>query len=114
MKFTRLPRGKRLKLVHYFIEDIGASSAARLLALNRKTVNSWYTELRRRLSLLEGTLTPIKDRRVFAGYHERRIASRNGLFASAKGMHLLESRVRFQLKGKLKATVLAVSKDLID
>ncbi len=35
------------KIIEYFSEDITASSVAKLLKLNRKTVNSYYNEFRR-------------------------------------------------------------------
>ena len=42
-----MSRYKIKKIIKYFSEDIAASSAAKILKLNRKTVNSYYNEFRR-------------------------------------------------------------------
>ena len=47
MRYSRLSRYKIKKIIEYFSEDITASSAAKILKLNRKTVNSYYNEFRR-------------------------------------------------------------------
>ena len=47
MRYSRLSRYKIKKIIEYFSEDIAASSAAKILKLNRKTVNSYYNEFRR-------------------------------------------------------------------
>ena len=47
MRYSRLSRYKIKKIIKYFSEGITASSAAKILKLNRKTVNSYYNEFRR-------------------------------------------------------------------
>ena len=47
MRYSRLSRYKIKKIIECFSEDITASSAAKILKLNRKTVNSYYNEFRR-------------------------------------------------------------------
>ena len=46
MRYSRLSRYKIKKIIEYFSEDLTASSAAKILKLNRKTVNSYYNEFR--------------------------------------------------------------------
>ena len=46
MRYSRLSRYKIKKIIEYFSEDLRASSAAKILKLNRKTVNSYYNEFR--------------------------------------------------------------------
>ena len=47
MRYSRLSRYRIKKIIECFSEDITASSAAKILKLNRKTVNSYYNEFRR-------------------------------------------------------------------
>ena len=47
MIYSRLSRYKIKKIIEYFSEDITATSAAKVLKLNRKTVNNYYNEFRR-------------------------------------------------------------------
>ena len=47
MRYSRLSRYKIKKIIKYFSEDITASSAAKTLELNRKTINNYYNEFRR-------------------------------------------------------------------
>ena len=47
LRYSRLSGYKIKKIIEYFSEDITASSAAKILKLNRKTVNSYYNEFRR-------------------------------------------------------------------
>ena len=47
MRYSRLSRYKIKKIIKYFSEDITASSAAKILELNRKTINKYYNEFRR-------------------------------------------------------------------
>lgn len=113
MYYTRLTRNRRVRLVHFFIEDVDASTAARLLSINRKTANAWYSEIRHRLVPLVPRLPPLTEIRGLKGYHERRIAKFNGLRRSVLPYHVLESRVRFQLKSRFKAVVLELASDLL-
>ena len=54
MKYSRLSKYKIKKIIECFSEDITASSAAKILKLNRKTINNYYNEFRRQI--LEHTL----------------------------------------------------------
>ena len=47
MKYSRLSRYKIKKIIECFSEDITASSASKILKLNRKTKNSYYNEFRK-------------------------------------------------------------------
>ena len=49
MRYNRLSRYKIRQIIFCFSEDITATSAAKLLVLNRKTINSYYTALRRKI-----------------------------------------------------------------
>ena len=49
MKYSRLSRYKIKKIIEYFSEDITATSAAKILRLNRKTINSYYNEFRKKI-----------------------------------------------------------------
>jgi len=49
MRYSRLSRYKSKKIIECFSEDITASSASKILILNRKTVNSYYNEFRERI-----------------------------------------------------------------
>lgn len=49
MKYSRLSKYKIRRIIFCFSEDITATSAARLLSINRNTINSYYNELRRRI-----------------------------------------------------------------
>ena len=44
MKFERLSKYKIKKIIECFSEDIAATSASKILKLNRKTVNRYYNE----------------------------------------------------------------------
>ena len=46
MKFNRLSGHKIRKIIACFSEDINASSAAKILGLNRKTINLYYNHFR--------------------------------------------------------------------
>lgn len=49
MKFERLSKYKIRKIIECFAEDITATSASKLLKLNRKTVNRYYNEFRQKI-----------------------------------------------------------------
>ena len=49
MNYSRLSRYKIKKIIEYFSEDITATSAAKILRLNRKTINSYYNEFRKKI-----------------------------------------------------------------
>lgn len=114
MRYVRLSKGVRVRLIRLYIEDVGSATAARLLGINRKTVVAWCRELRRRLTVIVPTLPPVENSVGFRGYHIRRIAKCNGLFQRARQYHLLESRLRYQLRRDFKTTVLEVSRDLLE
>ena len=49
MKYSRLSKYKIRQIIFCFAEDITATSAAKLLKLNRNTINSYYNEIRRKI-----------------------------------------------------------------
>jgi len=49
MRYNRLSRYKIRKIIFCFSEDITATSAAKILGLNRKTINSYYNEIRHKI-----------------------------------------------------------------
>lgn len=49
MKFERLSKYKIKKIIECFSEDITATSASKILKLNRKTVNRYYNEFRQKI-----------------------------------------------------------------
>jgi len=114
MKFTRLSERVRHRIVDCFIADIPASQAAEIIGTNRKTINTWYAELRSRLVVVAAQLPPPKSGRVFMGYHERRIAKFNGLRGTVKRYHLMESRVRDAYRKDLRPLVLSLASDLLN
>ena len=105
---------KRSRLVQCFAEDVPASVASRLVLINRKTVNAWYTELRLRLMVEVPGLPEISSMGQFKAFHERRIAKFNGLSKKSRQIFLLESRIRYQLKKRFITALLDASADLLD
>jgi transposase-like protein len=51
MKYSRLSPQKVRQIILAFCEDITATAAAKLLKANRNTINSYYNEIRRKISL---------------------------------------------------------------
>jgi transposase len=49
MKYNRLSKYKIKKIIECFSEDITATSAGRILKLNRNTINSYYAEFRKKI-----------------------------------------------------------------
>jgi transposase-like protein len=49
MKYSRLSAQKLNKLIRCFCEDITATSAAKIIGVNRNTVNSYYREFREKI-----------------------------------------------------------------
>ena len=49
MIYSRLSRYKIKEIIECFSEDKTASSASKILKLNRKTVNAYYNEFRERI-----------------------------------------------------------------
>ena len=49
MKFERLSKYKIKKIIECFAEDLTATSASKILKLNRKTVNRYYNEFRQKI-----------------------------------------------------------------
>ena len=96
-----------------FCEDVPASVAARLLLINRKTVNAWYTMIRKRLLLEIPKLPEIGSESQFLAYHKRRIARFNGLSRASRAFFLLESRLRYQKRAQFRAEVLGIVEDLL-
>ena len=46
MKYSRLSKYKIKKIIECFSEDITASSAAKILKINRNTINAYYNRFR--------------------------------------------------------------------
>ena len=51
MKYNRLSKYKIEKIIKCFSEDLTASSTARILGINRNTINTYYDEFRKKLLL---------------------------------------------------------------
>ena len=49
MKYHRLSRYKIRKIILCFTEDITASSASKILHINRNTTNAYYNEIREKI-----------------------------------------------------------------
>ena len=49
MKYQRLSRYKIRKIILCFSEDITASSASKILRINRNTINAYYNEIRKKI-----------------------------------------------------------------
>ena len=49
MKYQRLSRFKIKKIIFCFAEDITASSASKILHINRNTINAYYNEIREKI-----------------------------------------------------------------
>lgn len=49
MKYNRLSRYKIRQIIFCFSEDITATSASKLLKLNRNTINAYYNDIRRKI-----------------------------------------------------------------
>ena len=49
MKYHRLSRHKIKKIILCFAEDITASSASKILHINRNTINAYYNEIREKI-----------------------------------------------------------------
>ena len=112
MRFTRLSFQKRSRIVQCFIEDVDATTASRLTLVNRKTINAWYREIRRRLlphaSQYQGTSRSLK------AYETKRLSKFYGLRSRDLPYHLAETRVRFELGRRFRALVIETADDLLD
>ena len=49
MKHHRLSRYKIKRIILYFAEDTTASSASKILPINRNTINAYYNEIREKI-----------------------------------------------------------------
>ena len=49
MKYQRLNRYKIRNIIFCFSEDITASSASKILRINRNTINAYYNEIRKKI-----------------------------------------------------------------
>ena len=49
MKYHRLSRYKIKRIILYFTEDITASSASKILHINRNTTKAYYNEIREKI-----------------------------------------------------------------
>ena len=114
MNYTRLSREKRSRIVHCFAEDVPASIAAKLVLVNRKTVNTWYRELRLRMLPEASKLPEIPSPGQFAAFHKRRIAKFNGLSKASNRLFLIDSRLRYQLKVRFRTVLIDAAAELLD
>lgn len=97
-----------------FCEDIPASQTAHLILVNRKTVNTWYTELRVRLLPTVTQMGELSQPGHFLAYHKRRITRFNGVSKRSSKLFLFESRLRYQLRDRFRSLVIELASDLID
>ena len=87
MKYNRLSKYKIRKIIECFAEDITASSASKILKINRNTINSYYKEFR--LKILEHS---IKEQKQELGEFEldesyfgaKRVSGKRGRGAAGK------------------------------
>lgn len=112
MRFTRLSFQKRSRIVQCFIEDVDATTASRLTLVNRKTINAWYRELRRRL--LPYASQYVGTSRSLKAYETKRLSKFYGLRSRDLPYHLAETRVRFELGRRFRALVIEAADDLLN
>ncbi len=87
MKYNRLSTYKIKKIIRCFCEDLPASKTAKILEINRNTINSYYNDFRKKIYLYL-----LKDRDKFSGEVEldesyfgaRRIRGKRGRGAAGK------------------------------
>lgn len=87
MKFNRLSRYKIKKILRYFCEEITATQTARLMGLNRKTVNRYFREFRE--AILKASLAETaKETGVFeldeSYFGAKRVRGKRGRGAAGK------------------------------
>lgn len=112
MRFTRLGRLKRSRIVQCFIEDVDATTAAKLSLVNRKTVNSWYRELRRRL-LPFASQYQSESGRLYRSFETKRLAKFYGLRPRDMPYHVAETRLRFTLGKRYRTLIIDIADDLL-
>ncbi len=99
-----------------FAEDVDAATTARLCLVNRKTVNAWYGEIRRRLLPYSTGLPALTTAAIrgFKIFHSRRTSKFYGIGVRKQGLHLAESRLRFEYKSSFRSVVLEAVDSLLD
>ncbi len=95
-----------------FIEDVDATTASRLTMVNRKTVNAWYREIRRRLLPYASQYTAAPSR-ALRSYETKRLAKFYGLRPKDLPYHIAETRVRFELGRRCGALIIDIADDLL-
>ena len=87
MKYNRLSKYKIKKIIKCFSEDLTASSTARILGINRNTINTYYDEFRKKLLLysIEVTKQEYREFELDESYFgAKRIRGKRGRGAAGK------------------------------
>ena|SRR3989344_132553 len=50
VKYSRLRKSTRRKIADCFVADVSATQAAKLVGVNRKTINDWYNSFRKKIA----------------------------------------------------------------
>ena len=99
MKFVRLERKVADQVLRCFAEDLTAAQAARILGVNRKTVNKWYDLYRQSVKKsLESAASEMKITlrdEDFKSFYCRRLGKFNGIPRKALKLHRLETQFRY-------------------
>ena len=87
MKYRRLSGYKLTKIMRYFCDDLTASTTAKILSINRNTINAYFTEFR--VKILENSIKEhSKEFGVFeldeSYFGVRRICGKRGQGAARK------------------------------
>ena len=112
MKFTRLPYSKRVRIIQCFIEDIDATTTSKLLFVNRKTINAWYREIRRRLLPYSSQVQNV-SKSSYKAFETRRLQKFYGLRIKDLPYHIAESRLRHVYGRRFRALIIDVTEDLL-
>jgi len=87
MKYSRLSKYKIKKIIQCFSEDITASSASKILKINRNTINNYYNEFRQKI-LEESFSEQVKELGEFeldeSYFGAKRIRGKRGRGAAGK------------------------------
>lgn len=87
MKYNRLSRYQIKKIMKCFCEDLTATSAAKILAINRNTINAYYNAFRRKIleQLLQESHSEFGEFELDESYFgARRIRGKRGRGAAGK------------------------------
>ena len=123
--YMRLPEYRRLGdrnlhlLIRCFIHDVSATKAARIVSINRKTVNSWYFLIRTAISRHPVSFKSFRkclENAAFKRLWKLRIARLCGIPSSTRALHRAECIARYYLsENELAALVdTAIVKEWLD